>query len=278
MFVCFWSVAARWAARCWMAGLPPAASIRWSWWSRRAHFPPTWVRQDSGSSGAPACPVFLPGFDPDVVVLAVKPQVMDEVVPGYAGFVRPGTVFLSIAAGKTIDYFTALLGADAAIVRAMPNTPASVGRGMTVAVPNAAVTPEQRRLCETLMGAVGQVAWVDDEGMIDAVTAVSGGGPAYVFLLIETLAKAGVAAGLPEDLAMTDRAGDRRRQRRAGGPVDRAGGVASQERDKPQWHDAGGPGSPDGGRRNTAAVRPRHRRGDRPVAGTGRLRPWPLRR
>jgi pyrroline-5-carboxylate reductase len=144
-----------------------------------------------------------PGFEPDVVVLAVKPQVMDEVVPGYAGFVRPGTVFLSIAAGKTIEYFTTRLGADAAIVRAMPNTPASVGRGMTVAVPNAAVTPDQRRLCETLLGAVGQVAWIDDEGLIDAVTAVSGGGPAYVFLLIETLAQAGVAAGLPEELAMT---------------------------------------------------------------------------
>jgi pyrroline-5-carboxylate reductase len=144
-----------------------------------------------------------PGFEPDVVVLAVKPQVMDEVVPGYAGFVRPGTVFLSIAAGKTIDYFTTRLGADAAVVRAMPNTPASVGRGMTVAVPNAAVTPDQRRLCETLLGAVGQVAWIDDEGLIDAVTAVSGGGPAYVFLLIETLAQAGVAAGLPEELAMT---------------------------------------------------------------------------
>jgi pyrroline-5-carboxylate reductase len=142
------------------------------------------------------------GFDPDVVVLAVKPQVMDEVVPGYAGFVRPGTVFLSIAAGKTIDYFGSRLGADAAIVRAMPNTPASVGRGMTVLVASADVTPEQRLLCETLMGAVGQVAWAEDEGMIDAVTAVSGGGPAYVFLLIETLARAGVAAGLPEDLAM----------------------------------------------------------------------------
>jgi pyrroline-5-carboxylate reductase len=150
----------------------------------------------AGVSGIP------PGFEPDVVVLAVKPQVMDEVVPRYAGFVRPSTVFLSIAAGKTIDYFTTRLGADAAIVRAMPNTPASVGRGMTVAVPNAAVTPDQRRLCETLLGAVGQVAWIDDEGLIDAVTAVSGGGPAYVFLLIETLAQAGVAAGLPKELAM----------------------------------------------------------------------------
>src|SRR3954462_7433852 len=144
-----------------------------------------------------------PGFEPDVVVLAVKPQVMDEVVPGYAGFVRPGTFFLSIAAGKTIDYFTTRLGADAAIVRAMPNTPASVGRGMTVAVPNAAVTPDQRRRCETLLSAVGQVAWVEDESLIDAVTAVSGGGPAYVFLLIETLAKTGGAAGLPEEPAVT---------------------------------------------------------------------------
>jgi len=143
-----------------------------------------------------------PGFEPDVVVFAVKPQVMDEVVPGYAAFARPGTVFLSIAAGKTIDYFTERLGRDAAVVRAMPNTPASVGRGMTVVVPNAAVTPDQRRLCETLLNAVGQVAWIEDEGLIDAVTAVSGGGPAYVFLLIETLAKAGVAAGLPEELAV----------------------------------------------------------------------------
>lgn len=143
-----------------------------------------------------------PGFDPDVVVFAVKPQVMDEVVPAYAAFARPGTVFLSIAAGKPIGYFAGRLGAEAAIVRAMPNTPAAVGRGMTVAVPSAAVTEEQRRLCDTLLGAVGQVAWVEDEGLLDAVTAVSGGGPAYVFLLIETLAKAGVAAGLPEDLSM----------------------------------------------------------------------------
>jgi len=143
-----------------------------------------------------------PDFDPDVVVFAVKPQVMDEVVPGYRRFTRPGTVFLSIAAGKTIGWFAARLGEDAAIVRAMPNTPAAVGRGMTVAVANQAVTDAQRRQCDCLLAAVGDVAWVEDEGHLDAVTAVSGGGPAYVFLLIETLAKAGVAAGLPEDLAM----------------------------------------------------------------------------
>lgn len=138
-------------------------------------------------------------FTPDVVVLAVKPQMMDKVLPGYERF--SGAVFLSIAAGKTIAYFTRALGEGVAIVRAMPNTPAAVGRGMTVAVPNKVVTAEQRRQCEALLAAVGDVALVEDEALIDAVTAVSGSGPAYVFLLAETLAQAGVAAGLPEDLA-----------------------------------------------------------------------------
>jgi pyrroline-5-carboxylate reductase len=139
---------------------------------------------------------------PDVVVFAVKPQAMDAVVPDYRHFVRPGAVFLSIAAGKTIGYFTARLGEDAAIVRAMPNTPAAVGRGITAAVANARVPAERRALCDTLLGAVSEVAWIDDEGLMDAVTAVSGSGPAYVFLMIEALAAAGAAAGLPADLAM----------------------------------------------------------------------------
>jgi pyrroline-5-carboxylate reductase len=139
---------------------------------------------------------------PDVVVLAVKPQTMDEALPSYRRFVRPGTVFLSIAAGKTLGYFGRHLGAEAAVVRAMPTTPASVGRGITVACPNGTVSAAQRALCDRLLAAVGEVAWVEDEGLIDPVTAVSGGGPAYVFLLIEVLAKAGAAAGLPEALAM----------------------------------------------------------------------------
>lgn len=142
------------------------------------------------------------GFDPALVLLAVKPQMMDGALPPYRRFVRPGTVFLSIAAGKTIAYFRRMLGDDAVLVRAMPNTPAAVGRGITVACSGGKATKAQRDLCHELLEAVGEVAWVDDEGLIDPVTAVSGGGPAYVFLLIEYLAEAGVAAGLPADLAM----------------------------------------------------------------------------
>ncbi len=139
-------------------------------------------------------------FGPAVVVLAVKPQQMDAVLSGCVRFVRPETVFLSIAAGKTIASFEAQLGA-AAVVRAMPNTPAAVGRGMSVLTANARVDAAQRTACGDLMAAVGEVAWVEDEALLDPVTAVSGGGPAYVFLLIETLARAGVEAGLPADLA-----------------------------------------------------------------------------
>ena len=143
-----------------------------------------------------------PDFAPAVVVLAVKPQQMDPVLAGVRRFAGSGTVFLSIAAGKPIAYFEAGLGPAAAIVRAMPNTPAAVGRGMSVLAANDKASAAQRKLCERLLSAVGEVAWVEDESLLDAVTAVSGGGPAYVFLLIETLAKAGVEAGLPEDLAL----------------------------------------------------------------------------
>lgn len=142
------------------------------------------------------------GFVPTVVVLAVKPQVMDDVLAPYVALVRPETVFLSIAAGRTIASFEAVLGGDARIVRAMPNTPAAVGRGITVLAANAHVTGAQRNACEALMTAVGKVAWADDEALIDAVTGVSGSGPAYVFHLVEAMASAGVAAGLAPDLAM----------------------------------------------------------------------------
>jgi pyrroline-5-carboxylate reductase len=139
---------------------------------------------------------------PETIVLAVKPQMMDDAIGGYARFVSNSCVFVSIAAGKTIQYFENHLGADAAIVRAMPNTPAAVGRGITVCCPNQHVTTVQRDWADTLLGSVGVVDWVGDEGHLDAVTALSGGGPAYVFLLVEVMAKAGVDAGLPEDLAM----------------------------------------------------------------------------
>lgn len=140
-------------------------------------------------------------YQPDVVVFAVKPQGMGDIVPDYARFARPGTVFLSIAAGRPIAFFEQHLGADAVIVRSMPNTPAAVGRGITVLCANPHVTDDQRAVCQTLLEAVGEVAWVGDETLLDPVTAVSGSGPAYVFLLMETLAQAGVAAGLDPDLA-----------------------------------------------------------------------------
>lgn len=144
-----------------------------------------------------------PDFRPAVVVLAVKPQVMDNVVPPYVGLVRAETVFLSIAAGRNVNSFERLLGQGAAIVRAMPNTPASVGRGVTVLFANGQVSDLQRETCQTLLSAVGEVAWIEDEGLMDAVTGVSGSGPAYVFYLVEAMAEAGVTAGLPPELAMT---------------------------------------------------------------------------
>ena len=143
-----------------------------------------------------------PDFTPDVVVLAVKPQMMDDAIPAYRRFAQPGTLFLSIAAGKTIRYFQRRLGAASAIVRAMPNTPAAIGRGISVAVASKSVTPTQRSLADSLLAACGEVAWIEDEALIDPVTALSGGGPAYVFLLMETLAEAGRKAGLPAELAM----------------------------------------------------------------------------
>lgn len=140
-------------------------------------------------------------YDPAVVVIAIKPQMMDGTVGDYSRFAKASTVFLSIAAGKTLAYFQAALGETAPIVRAMPNTPSAVGRGMTVLCANPEASSAQREVCSSLLSAVGETAWVEDEALLDAVTALSGGGPAYVFLLIECLAQAGVEAGLPQELS-----------------------------------------------------------------------------
>ena len=139
---------------------------------------------------------------PDVVVLAVKPQAMDAVIDQYRHFARPDCVFLSIAAGKTLSYLQRHLGEHTHIVRAMPNTPAAVGKGISVLVADADADGGQKETCRHLLEVVGLTEWVEDEGLIDIVTALSGGGPAYVFLLIEALAEAGTKAGLPADLAM----------------------------------------------------------------------------
>jgi pyrroline-5-carboxylate reductase len=135
------------------------------------------------------------------IVIAVKPQVAAEVVPALAPYVGAGTVVVSIMAGQTLGFLEQALSQRAALIRAMPNTPAAIGRGITVAVPNVRVSARQRELVHALLSATGAVEWIADEALMDAVTAVSGSGPAYVFLLVEALARAGAAAGLPDDLA-----------------------------------------------------------------------------
>ena len=135
------------------------------------------------------------------IVIAVKPQVAPAVVPTLAPLLAPGTVVLSIMAGRTLAFLEGALAPNTALVRAMPNTPAAIGRGITVAAPNGRVVQHQRELAHRLLAATGLVEWVTDEGLMDAVTAVSGSGPAYVFLLVEALTHAGTAAGLPPELA-----------------------------------------------------------------------------
>jgi pyrroline-5-carboxylate reductase len=137
----------------------------------------------------------------DVVLLAVKPQQLDSVLPEFREVAAAGTVFLSIAAGKPIAFYERALGGGAAIVRGMPNTPAAIRQGMTVLSANHVVTASQRDQCQTLMAAVGDVAWLADERLMNAVTAISGSGPAYVFLLIECLTEAAVGVGLEKNLA-----------------------------------------------------------------------------
>lgn len=136
-----------------------------------------------------------------VILLAVKPQVMDAVAPTLAGHVGPDTVVLTVAAGRTIASLAPHFPQGTAIIRSIPNTPAAVGRGITAAYAAAQVSAAQRDLCQSLLEAVGQVVWVAAEDHIDAATAVSGSGPAYVFLLTECLAEAGRAAGLDVGLA-----------------------------------------------------------------------------
>ncbi len=138
-----------------------------------------------------------PGF----VILAVVPQMMDDAVADVGSLDCGQSVFLSIAAGKTSFYFERRLGRGAAIIRAMPNTPAAIGKGITVGYANKNVTPAQKNVCHALLRTAGAVEWVSDENLIDAVTAVSGSGPAYVFNLVEALAGAGEKVGLDPDLA-----------------------------------------------------------------------------
>jgi pyrroline-5-carboxylate reductase len=133
------------------------------------------------------------------LVIALKPQTFPEAGGALKSFSGPSTLVVSIMAGTTIASIEAACGGS--VVRAMPNTPAAIGRGITVAVAAKNVNAAQRAVADALLRATGSVEWVDDESLMDAVTAVSGSGPAYIFLLAEELARAGVEAGLPQELA-----------------------------------------------------------------------------
>jgi pyrroline-5-carboxylate reductase len=135
------------------------------------------------------------------LVLGFKPQGLEAAAPSLAPWIGEATLVVSILAGKTIADLKRRLPGARAVVRSMPNLPASIGRGATGAVASPEVDADQRAAADALLASAGIVAWLDDEGLIDALTAVSGSGPAYVFLMAEALAEAGIAAGLPADLA-----------------------------------------------------------------------------
>lgn len=175
-------------------------------WLRQGLAPSAvWVLDPAPSDWVTAQGVFvnteLPA-DPAVALVAVKPQTMGAALPGLAALGGGRTLVLTVAAGTRIAAYEAALGADTPIVRAMPNTPAAIGQGITALCGNARATEVHLALAEALLSAVGQTVRLDGEHQMDAVTAVSGSGPAYVFHLIETLAAAGAAEGLPADLAL----------------------------------------------------------------------------
>jgi pyrroline-5-carboxylate reductase len=158
--------------------------------------PSDWVRAQGVQVNAGVPPA------PAIALIAVKPQMMGAALPSMQALGNGPTLFLSVAAGVSIATYESVLGAETPIIRAMPNTPAAIGRGITALIGNAHATARHMEMAESLLQAIGQTVRLDHEGQMDAVTAVSGSGPAYVFHLIETLAAAGEAQGLPPDLSM----------------------------------------------------------------------------
>ncbi|NBT52360.1 MAG: pyrroline-5-carboxylate reductase [Marivivens sp.] len=159
-------------------------------------FPSDWLKAQGVHLNAD-----LP-VDPAVVLVAVKPQMMGDALPTLQALGNGSTVFLSVAAGITISTYETMLGDRTPIIRAMPNTPAAIGRGITAIVGNAHASGPMLDLADALLSAIGQVVRLEGEHQMSAVTAISGCGPAYVFHLIEAMAAAGVGAGLAPDLAM----------------------------------------------------------------------------
>ena len=164
--------------------------------------PPAEVKSTLEAKGVRLNPRISDITDTEVIIIAVKPQLMEDVLPGIVPLKTSKPLILSVAAGKTIASYERHFGADAAVIRTIPNTPAAVGRGITAMASNPNVSASQMELARQLLSAVGEVVTVDDEALIDAVTAVSGSGPAYVFYLTECLAAAGEKVGLPAGLAM----------------------------------------------------------------------------
>ena len=204
---------------------------------------------------------------PSLILVAVKPQLMDQVFAPLAKLAGPKTVVLSIAAGKTLASFEHHLMPGTAVIRAMPNMPAQVGRGVTACVANAVATAEQKAMASLLLSAVGEVVWLEREDDMDAVTAVSGSGPAYVFLVAECLAEAGRKAGLSPRTRAVARSRDGRRGGGIAAPVGPRRGDAPAERDF-AWRDhrcgasradgsAGTSGSHDGRGGGCCAPQPR---------------------
>ena len=173
---------AGWAAQ----GLPPSVLVD------PARPPGVARAQDTLAADLDGVP---PGLQPGAVILAIKPQMAADTLPALGPMLPSGAVVLSILAGLPIARLSALLGAPNAVVRAMPNTPAAIGQGMIVAVAGPGLSPDQHALCTRLLAASGELAWLDDEALIDPVTAVSGCGPAYVFLLAELAGAGGHRAG-----------------------------------------------------------------------------------
>jgi pyrroline-5-carboxylate reductase len=176
----------------WLAGGLPPDSV----WINDPN-PSEWVQEQGINLNAD-----LPD-DPAIVLVAVKPQIMRDALPSLAQLGNGTTLFLSVAAGITIATFEEMLGPDTPVIRSIPNTPAAVKQGITAIIGNARVTETQMQDAETLLSAIGHTVRLETEDQMNAVTGLSGSGPAYVFHMIECMAHAGEAQGLAPDLAMT---------------------------------------------------------------------------
>ncbi|OWU67869.1 pyrroline-5-carboxylate reductase [Marinibacterium profundimaris] len=175
----------------WLSGAVPAQSV--------------WVRDPNPSDWLAGQDIHLNEDlpeDPAIVLVAVKPQIMAEALPELQAFGNGRTVFVSVAAGTPISHFEKTLGASTPVIRAMPNTPAAIRRGITALVGNANVAASELDLAEALLASIGRTVRLETEAQIDAVTGLSGSGPAYVFHMIEAMAAAGEAEGLPPEMAM----------------------------------------------------------------------------